>query len=84
MARCGAQEKTGHQLADLEPVWQYMAPGGPREIYYAYQILRYSGHQADDISGHTMGPALRREHPVISAWCTCGLAREPDARRVEA
>ena len=37
--------KTGHQLADLEPVWQYTAPGGPREIYYAYQILRYSGHQ---------------------------------------
>ena len=47
--------KTGHQLADLEPVWQYMAPGGPPEIYYAYKILRYSGHQADDISGHTIG-----------------------------
>ena len=28
--------KTGHQLADLEPVWQYMAPGGPREIYTAW------------------------------------------------
>jgi hypothetical protein len=33
--------KTGRRLADLEPIWQYMAPGGPREIYDAYQILRY-------------------------------------------
>jgi hypothetical protein len=33
--------KTARQLADLEPIWQYTAPGGPREIYYAYQILRY-------------------------------------------
>jgi len=33
--------KTGRQLADLEPIWQYKASGGPREIYYAYQILRY-------------------------------------------
>jgi hypothetical protein len=33
--------KTGRQLADLEPIWRYTAPGGPREIYYAYRILRY-------------------------------------------
>jgi hypothetical protein len=33
--------KTGRQLADLEPIWQYTAPGGPREIYYPYQILPY-------------------------------------------
>ena len=35
---------TGRQLADLEPIWQYtaQAPGGPLEIYYARQILRYS------------------------------------------
>jgi hypothetical protein len=33
--------KTGRQLADLEPTWQYTSPGGPREICYAYQILRY-------------------------------------------
>jgi len=35
--------KTGRQLADVEPIWQYTAkaPGGPREIYYARQILRY-------------------------------------------
>src|SRR5262249_41064435 len=29
----------GRQLADLEPIWQYTAPGGPREIYDAYQGL---------------------------------------------
>jgi len=27
--------KTGRQLADLEPIWQYTAPGEHREIYYA-------------------------------------------------
>jgi hypothetical protein len=45
--------KTSRQLADLEPIRQY-TPGGPREIYCAYQILRYSSHQADDISAHAI------------------------------
>ena len=43
-ARYAARERPARQLADLEPIWQYIAqaPGGPREIYYARQILRYS------------------------------------------
>ena len=45
--------KTGRQLADLEPI-RHIRPGGPREFYCAYQILRYSGHQADDISVHAI------------------------------
>jgi hypothetical protein len=33
--------KTGRQLADLESIWQYTAPGTAGDLYYAYQILRY-------------------------------------------
>ena len=57
--------KTGRQLADLEPVWHYTAPGGPQEIYTRTRSCAISGHQADDISVHAIGPARRREHPVI-------------------
>jgi len=52
-ARYATQERPAVSWLTLEPIWQYtaQAPGGPWEINYACQILRYSGHIAYAIDG---------------------------------